>query len=57
MPIGFSPTGTFFCSVFLCSFQFFSVFLCSFQFFCKPYGIQLVTPKVVASAVNTAIAI
>ena len=47
MPIGFSPTGTFFCSVFLCSVQFFS----------KPYGIQLVTPKVVASAVNTAIAI
>ena len=47
MPIGFSPTGTFCCSV----------LLCPFQFFCKPYGIQLVTPKVVASAVNTAIAI
>lgn len=45
MPIGFSPTGTFFV-------QFFSVL-----FFSKPYGIQLVTPKVVASAVNTAIAI
>lgn len=43
MPIGFSPTGTFLFS--------------SFQFFSKPYGIQLVTPKVVASAVNTAIAI
>lgn len=39
MPIGFSPTGTF------------------FVLFSKPYGIQLVTPKVVASAVNTAIAI
>lgn len=52
MPIGFSPTGTFCCSVLFSSFQFFSV-----QFFSKPYGIQLVTPKVVASAVNTAIAI
>lgn len=50
MPIGFSPTGTFFV-------LFFSVLFSSFQFFCKPYGIQLVTPKVVASAVNTAIAI
>lgn len=53
MPIGFPPTGIFlFCFV-----QFFSVLLSSFQFFSKPYGIQLVTPKVVASAVNTAIAI
>lgn len=52
MPIGFPPTGTFCCSVLLCSSQFFSVL-----FFSKPYGIQLVTPKVVASAVNTAIAI
>jgi hypothetical protein len=55
MPIGFSPTGTFFVlffSVLFSSSQFFSV-----QFFSKPYGIQLVTPKVVASAVNTAIAI
>lgn len=46
MPIGFPPTGIFFVVLF-----------CSFQFFSKPYGIQLVTPKVVASAVNTAIAI
>lgn len=50
MPIGFSPTGTFFV-------LFFFVLFCSSQFFSKPYGIQLVTPKVVASAVNTAIAI
>lgn len=55
MPIGFSPTGTFFVqffSVLFSSSQFFS-----FQFFCKPYGIQLVTPKVVAIAVKIDIAI
>lgn len=50
MPIGFPPTGIFFVLNF-------SVLLSSVQFFSKPYGIQLVTPKVVASAVNTAIAI
>lgn len=48
MPIGFPPTGTFF--------VLFSLFFLVL-FFSKPYGIQLVTPKVVASAVNTAIAI
>ena len=50
MPIGFSPTGTFFV-------LFFFVLFCSSQFFSKPYGIQLVTPKVVAIAVKIDIAI